>query len=149
MFFSSVLRTFTTKGGHVSLFSLPSIKAANEVNHCLIKGSRKHRLQTKNKPPCILNVRLKRIYITCILGSIRLSRCRPLKRNRYTTCSASVVVNISASGGCLSSAVGSVDVWCSVRRSCHGRCSNLASGKIFTASIGSVDSLYVSVFAAV
>ena len=34
----------------MSLFSLPSIKAANEVNHCLIKGSRKDRLQTQNKP---------------------------------------------------------------------------------------------------
>ena len=40
-----------------------------------------------------------------------------------------------------SGAVGSVDVWCSARRSCHGVGSNLARGKIFTASIGSVDSL--------
>ena len=42
--------------------------------------------------------------------------------------------------GCLSGAVGSVNVWCSARRCC------LARGKIFTASIGSVDSLYPSVF---
>ena len=48
--------------------------------------------------------------------------------------------------GCLSGAVGSVDVWCSARRSCHGRGLSLARGKIFTASIGSVDSLYPSVF---
>ena len=48
--FVYALRTFATKGGHMSLFSLPSIKAANEVNHCLIKGSRTDRLQTQNKP---------------------------------------------------------------------------------------------------
>ena len=35
---------------------------------------------------------------------------------------------------CLSGAVGSVDVWCA-RRSCYGVDSNLARGKIFTASI--------------
>ena len=39
--------------------------------------------------------------------------------------------------GCLSGAVGSVDVLCS---------SNLARDEIFTASIGSVDSLYLSVY---
>ena len=31
----------------------------------------------------------------CIIGSIR-NRCHPLKRNQYTTCTASDVVNISA-----------------------------------------------------
>ena len=48
--------------------------------------------------------------------------------------------------GCLSGAVGNVDVWCSARRSCHGRGFESYRGKIFTASIGSVDSLYPSVF---
>ena len=58
-------------------------------------------------------------------GFCELNRCHPLKRNQYTKCIASVVVNISASWtsfwGCLSGAVGSVDVLCSARRSCHGR----------------------------
>ena len=48
--------------------------------------------------------------------------------------------------GCLSGAVCRVDVCGSARRSCHGRGFDLARGKIFTASIGSVDSLYPSVF---
>ena len=48
--------------------------------------------------------------------------------------------------GCLSGAVGRVDVWFSARRSCHGRGLNLARGKIFTASISLVDSLYLSVY---
>ena len=48
--------------------------------------------------------------------------------------------------GCLSGAVGSVGVWCSAWRSCHVVGSSLARGEIFTASIGSVDSLYPSVF---
>ena len=48
--------------------------------------------------------------------------------------------------GCLSGAFGSVDVWCSARRVVEVVGSNLARGKIFTASIGSVDLLYPSVF---
>ena len=55
------------------------------------------------------------------------NRCHPLKK---TTCTASVVVNISVVLGGVAEVVGS----------------NLARGKIFTASIGSVDSLYPSVF---
>ena len=46
--------------------------------------------------------------------------------------------------GCLSSAAGSVDVWCSGVAKVVGL--SLTRGKIFTASIGSVDSLYLSVF---
>ena len=49
--------------------------------------------------------------------------------------------------GCLSGAVGSVYVWCSARLGVVEVVgSNLARGKIFTASIGSVDSLYPSVY---
>ena len=47
--------------------------------------------------------------------------------------------------GCLSGAVGSVDVWCSARRCAEVVGSNLARGKIFTAFIGSVDSLYPNI----
>ena len=73
-----------------------------------------------------------------------------LKRNHYTTRTALAVVNISATwtscfgdGG----AVGSVDVCCSARRGCRGRgFESLARIKIFSASIGSVDSLYLSMF---
>ena len=39
----------------------------------------------------------------------------------------------------------SVNVWCSARRCCRGRGFESRKGKIFTASIGSVDSLYPSV----
>ena len=46
--------------------------------------------------------------------------------------------------GCLSGAVGSVDVLCCTRRSVKVVGSNLARGKIFTASIGSDDSLCVN-----
>ena len=75
----------------------------------------------------------------------------PLKKNQYTTCTASVVINISASStsffgdGSVAQLValmsgvvlgGVVEVVGS----------NLARGKIFTSSIGSVDSLYPSVF---
>ena len=48
--------------------------------------------------------------------------------------------------GCLSGAVGSVNVWCSARRCCRGRGFESRLWQIFTASIGSVDSLYPSVF---
>ena len=48
--------------------------------------------------------------------------------------------------GCLSGAVGSVDVWCSAGGVVMVVGSSLARGKIFTASIGSVDALYPSVF---
>ena len=48
--------------------------------------------------------------------------------------------------GCLSGAVGCIDVWYSARRSCRGCGLNLARGKILTASIGSVDLQYPSVF---
>ena len=48
--------------------------------------------------------------------------------------------------GCLSGAVGSVNVWCRLGGVVEVVGSNLARGKIFTASIGSVDSLYPSVF---
>ena len=79
------------------------------------------------------------------------NRCHPLKKNQYTTCAASVVINVSASwasffgddsvaqlvalmsGVVLGGVAGVVG-------------SGLAGGKIFTASIGSVDSLYPSVF---
>ena len=70
---------------------------------------------------------------------IYINRCHPLKKNQYTTCTASFVVNVSlfwdvsvaqlvasASGvvlGGVAEVVGS----------------NLARGKIFTASFGSVD----------
>ena len=47
--------------------------------------------------------------------------------------------------GCLSGAVGSVNVWCSAGGVVEVVGSNLARGKIFTASIGSVDSIYPSV----
>ena len=47
--------------------------------------------------------------------------------------------------GCLSGAVGSVDVWCSARWCCRGRGFEPRYRKLFTASIGSVDSLYPSV----
>ena len=47
--------------------------------------------------------------------------------------------------GCFSGAVGNVDVWCSVGGVVMVVGSNLARGKLFTASIGSVDSLYPSV----
>ena len=47
---------------------------------------------------------------------------------------------------CISGAVGSVGVWCNVGGVAEVTGSNLARGKIFTASIGSVDSLYPSVF---
>ena len=46
--------------------------------------------------------------------------------------------------GCLNGAIGSVDVWCSARRSCRGRGFESRSRQKFTASIGSVDSLYPS-----
>ena len=56
------------------------------------------------------------------------------------------LLEITCRASCLSGAVGSVNVSCSARRCCRGRGSNLARGKIFTASIGSVDSLYPSVY---
>ena len=46
--------------------------------------------------------------------------------------------------GCLSGAIGSVGVWCSARGVAGVVGSNLARGKIFTASIGSVDSIRIS-----
>ena len=46
-----------------------------------------------------------------------------LKRNQYTTCTCVLhwSSSISALLGHLGGAVGSVDVWCSARRSCRGR----------------------------
>ena len=48
--------------------------------------------------------------------------------------------------GCLSGAVGSVGVWCRLGGVAKVVGSNLARGKQFTASIGSVDSLYPPVY---
>ena len=48
--------------------------------------------------------------------------------------------------GCLSGAVGSVGVWCSARRCCRGRGFESRLRQKISASIGSVDSLYPSVF---
>ena len=78
--------------------------------------------------------------------------CHPLKKkNQYTMCTASVVVNISASCTSFFGDVSVAQMVASVSGVVLGGVaeivgSNLARGKIFTASIGSVDSLYPSVF---
>ena len=73
------------------------------------------------------------------------------KKNQYTTCTASVAINISAS--CTSyfgddSVAQLVALMSGVVLGGVPEVvgSNLTRGKIFTASIGSVDSLYPSVF---
>ena len=75
------------------------------------------------------------------------NRCQ----NHYTMCTASVVVNISASWTSFFGDVSVAQLVASVSGEVLGGVgevvgSNLARGKIFTASIGSVDSLYPSVF---
>ena len=79
------------------------------------------------------------------------NRCHALKRNQYTTCTASGVVNISASWTSFFGDVSVAQLVASMSGVVLGGVvkvvgSNLARGKIFTASIGSVDSLYPSVF---
>ena len=79
------------------------------------------------------------------------NRCHPLKKNQYTMCTASVVVNISASWTSFFGDVSVVQLVASASGVVLGGVaevvgSNLARGKIFTASIDSVDSLYPSVF---
>ena len=69
----------------------------------------------------------------------------------YTTCTASGVVNISASWTSFFGDVSVAQLVASMSGVVLGGVvevvgSNLATGKIFTASIGSVDSLYPSVF---
>ena len=73
------------------------------------------------------------------------------EKNQYTTCTASVVVNISASWTSFFGDVSVAQLVASASGVVLGGVaevvgSNLARGKIFTASIGSVDSLYPSVF---
>ena len=79
------------------------------------------------------------------------NRCHPLKKNQYTTCTASVVINISASWTSFfgdDSVAQLVALMSGVVLGGVAEVvgSNLARGKIFTASIGSVNSLYPSVY---
>ena len=79
------------------------------------------------------------------------NRCHPLKKNQIYDVTASVVVNISASWTSFFGDVSVAQLIASVSGVVLGGVaevvgSNLARGKIFTASVGSVDSLYPSVF---
>ena len=74
-----------------------------------------------------------------------------LKRNEYATCSALVVVNISAPWAFLFGDVSVAQLEASMSGVVLGGVvevvgSNLAGGKLFTESVGSVDSLHLSVF---
>ena len=96
--------------------------------------------------PYIYILVLHQTSFTCELKS-----CHPLKKNQYTTCTASVVDNISASRTSFLGDVSVAQLVASVFGVVLGGVaevvgSNLARGKIFTASIGSVDSLYPFVF---
>ena len=55
-----------------------------------------------------------------VLGGVVMVVGSNLARVKIFTASIGSIYSLCLSG-CLSGAVGSVDVWCSARRSCHGR----------------------------
>ena len=79
---------------------------------------------------------------------LRTNRCHALKRNQYTTCTSLVVVTISAIWTFFFGDVSVAQLVASMSDVVQGGVveivgSNRARGKTFTASMGSVDSLYI------